>query len=236
MHQNCGKICVKGRVKMIEKIKNTLYALGISDIGFAPCEPPEEYSDLKYSISIVVKLSDAVIDAIDEAPTHTYFHHYRTVNAFIDHVLLRTGLLLEQNGYRYVPVAASQSINGTKGLLSHKMQAVKSGLGAIGKNAMFISEKFGPRVRLGTILTDCDLSAGFKDKLCTNLCTGCNICVNACPTMALSGREFSFDSPETQIIDALACSKFMKEKFQHIGRGAVCGICMKVCPVYKNHK
>ncbi len=25
----------------------------------------------------------------------------------------------------------------------------------------------------------------------------------------------------------------MKKQFQHIGRGAVCGICMKVCPQYQ---
>lgn len=215
---------------MIEKIKNLAFSLGVSDIGFASCEPLAEYDGLNNSISIVIKLSDAVIDAICDAPTHTYFHHYRTVNAFIDHVLLRIGLLLEQNGYRYVPIAASQSINGTKGLLSHKMQAVKAGLGTIGKNALFLSEKFGPRVRLGTIITDCDLSHGFCQKLPESKCAGCNACVNACPAMALSGLEFSFDNPETPIIDALACSKFMKEKFQHIGRGAVCGICMKVCP------
>ncbi|MBE7027492.1 MAG: epoxyqueuosine reductase [Ruminococcaceae bacterium] len=218
---------------MIETIKNLALSLGVSDIGFAPCKPLEDYEGLNNSISIVVKLSDAVINAIDNAPTHTYFHHYRTVNAFIDHVLLRIGLLLEQNGYRYVPVAASQSINGTKGLLSHKMQAVKAGLGTIGKNALFLSEKFGPRVRLGTIITDCDLSKGFNQKVYKDACLGCNLCVSECPAMALSGRKFSFDSPDVPIIDSLACSKFMKEKFQHIGRGVVCGICMKVCPMGK---
>lgn len=215
---------------MINQIKNLVLSLGVSDIGFSPCEPLDEYTRLTNSISIVVKLSDAIIDAIDDAPTHTYFHHYRTVNAFIDHVLLRIGLLLEQNGYLYVPVAASQSINGTKGLLSHKMQAVKAGLGTIGKNALFLSDKFGPRVRLGTIITDCDLSEGYPEKLCEDQCNNCNLCVNKCPAMALSGKSFSFSNPTEPIIDALACSKFMKEKFQHIGRGAVCGICMKVCP------
>lgn len=215
---------------MINKIKDLALSLGVSDIGFAPCEPPEEYKGLKNSISIVIKLSDSVIDAIDEAPTHTYFHHYRTVNALIDHILLRIGLLLGQNGFRYVPVAASQSIGGTKGLLSHKMQAVKAGLGSVGKNALFLSRKFGPRVRLGTILTDCDLSEGYAPAFSEDICSGCNICVSACPAMALSGKAFDITRPDEPIIDALACSKFMKEKFQHIGRGAVCGICMRVCP------
>jgi len=33
----------------------------------------------------------------------------------------------------------------------------KAGLGWIGKNGLFISTKYGPRVRLGTILTDMEL-------------------------------------------------------------------------------
>ena len=110
------------------------------------------------------------------------------------------------------------------------MQALKAGLGSIGKNALFLSRKFGPRVRLGTILTDCDLSEGYAAYLSDNICSGCNICVSNCPAMALSGKEFDPQKPTEPIIDALACSKFMKEKFQHIGRGAVCGICMRVCP------
>ena len=215
---------------MIDKIKSLALSLGVCDIGFASCEPPQQYHNMKYSISIVIKLSDAIIDAIEEAPTYEYFHHYRTVNSLIDHILLRIGILLEQNGYRYVPVAASQSTGGTKTLISYKMQAVKSGLGAIGKNALFLSNHYGPRVLLGTILTDCNLSEGFSDLSSENICEECNLCVKACPAMALSGKSFDSKNPSSPIIDALACSKFMKEKFQHIGRGAVCGICIKVCP------
>jgi hypothetical protein len=33
-----------------------------------------------------------------------------------------------------------------------------------------------------------------------------------------------------EMFDAEKCSQYMKKHFQHIGRGAVCGICMEVCP------
>ena len=47
--------------------------------------------ELPYAVSIVVKLSDYVVDEIDGAPTFAYFQHYRTVNAFIDRAILQTG-------------------------------------------------------------------------------------------------------------------------------------------------
>ena len=186
---------------------------------------------LKYGISIVYRLSDKVVEAISDAPTKLYFHHYRTVNAFIDRIALKCGLFLESQGYKYVPIPASQSVNGTQGIYSHKYAAVKSGLGTIGKSGLFISEKKGPRVRLGTILTDCKFDV--PDIEPVSKCGECNLCVNACPAMAITGREWQKDAEREDIIDAIACSDYMKKAFQKIGRGAVCGICMKVCPMNK---
>ena len=69
---------------------------GIQSVGFAHLEQEDinllkqcnmDFGDCSYGISIAVKLSDAIIDEITDAPTHTYFHHYRTVNTFIDQTL-----------------------------------------------------------------------------------------------------------------------------------------------------
>lgn len=216
---------------MVDKIKELALNLGAWEVGFSKIEPPEEFPALDNAISIVVKLSDGVVDSIADAPTYTYFHHYRTVNALIDQITLKIGFLLEQNGAHYACVAASQSFGREyRGLYSHKKAAVKAGLGCIGKNALFMSEKYGPRVRLGTILTDMDLSAGYAKKLAENLCSECDLCVKSCPAMALSGESFDTEKPEKFLVDASACSQYMKQKFQLIGRGSVCGICMRVCP------
>ena len=109
-------------------------------------------------VSIVIHLSDAIVEQIDEEPTYTYFHHYRTVNTHIDSLALKAGFILQSAGYKFVPVPASQSVGGTFGMFSHKYAASLSGLGSIGKSGLFISDKFGPRVRLGTILTDAPFS------------------------------------------------------------------------------
>ncbi len=216
---------------MIDTIKNLLKNEGISEVGFSAITPPPEYGGLTNAVTIVLPLSQAVIDGVRKGPTHTYFHHYRTVNAYLDRLALRVGLAISEAGGNYACVPASQSIEGFSGLFSHKEAAVRAGLGTIGKSALFLSDKFGPRVRLATVLTDLDLSAGFRPVSKQNPCENCNACLLACPAMAISGK--SYEEAKDNIIDRAACSSHMKEAYQKIGRGAVCGICVSVCPAGK---
>ncbi len=218
---------------MIEnEIKEFLVSKGVCDVGFSYIDDSDT-GDLKYAITIVVPLSDAIIDEIDDAPTATYFNHYRSVNAFIDRTLLDLGLFLQNRGYKYITVAASQSMPGThyNGRYSHKKAARLAGLGDIGKNSLFIHRKYGTRVRLGTLFTDCVLQG--EGEMKERLCLGCDRCVNACPSGAISGKMFEVGVERDEIFNPQKCSDYMKKQFQHIGRGAVCGICMKVCPLNK---
>ena len=106
-----------------EELREYLLQNGASDVGFFTC--PD--GAMEYGVSIAVRLSPEIIAEIDEAPTHTYFNHYRTVNAFIDRLLLQAGLFLQSRGYGYITVAASQSINkdgwNYSGRYSHKKGA-----------------------------------------------------------------------------------------------------------------
>lgn len=218
---------------MFEKeLKDFLISQGVSDVGFS-CIDNSDTGELKYAVSLVVRLSDAIIDEIDGAPTPTYFNHYRSVNAFIDRMLLETGLFLQRKGYNYITVAASQSMPGTpfNGRYSHKEAARKAGLGGIGKNSLFIHKKYGTRVRLGTIFTDCPLEG--EGEFTEKLCTDCDRCVKTCPSGAIIGKPYEIGIEREEIFSPAVCSEYMKKQFQHIGRGAVCGICIKVCPYTK---
>ena len=212
-----------------QELKEFLLSKGVSDVGFSYVEDSTA-GELKYAVSIVVRLSDAVVEEITNEPTPTYFNHYRTVNAFIDRCLLEAGLFLQSRGYNYITVAASQSMPGTpfNGRYSHKKAARLAGLGDIGKNSLFIHKDFGTRVRLGTLFTDCPLQG--DGVLEERLCTGCDKCVRACPSGAILGKDFAPGVEREEIFDAALCSQYMKKQFHHIGRGVVCGICMKVCP------
>lgn len=224
-------------MKIEEELKNFLFENGVADVGFT-CVSDGPFGEKSYAMSIAVKLSDAVVDEIEGEPTHTYFHHYRTVNAFIDRIILQCGFILEKRGYKYIPVGASQSINkdGWNYLArySHKKIACLAGMGGIGKNSLFLHKKYGARVRLGTLFTDCPFEV--RENEYFSPCTQCDICVKKCPSGAISGKLWQAGMEREEVFDPEKCSKYMKKEFQHIGRGAVCGICMKECPVYKGVK
>ena len=67
----------------------------VSDYG--TIELNEPFKGYKYVLSIVIKLSDGVISEIDGCPTHTYFHHYRSVHRLLDDAAHKTGLILQRN-------------------------------------------------------------------------------------------------------------------------------------------
>ena len=160
-----------------EELKAFLIEKGVADVGFFKVEDGEEV--LTYGVSIVARLSESIIEEIEDEPTHTYFNHYRNVNAFIDSMLLQAGMFLQRKGYKYITVAASQSINkdgwNYMARFSHKKGACLAGLGSIGRNSLFLHNEYGSYVRLGTLFTDCPFEC--DNTLAESVCTGCDICV-----------------------------------------------------------
>lgn len=216
---------------LVEKLKDW----GASKTAFADIGDflPLEFNKLKYSITVAVRLSDAIINQISDKPTHTYFHHYRTVNSLIDNITLRASLLIQEWGYSAVAIPASQTVktdtDSYTGIFQHKTAARLSGIGWIGKNALLITPEYGPRIRLGTVLTNMELTS--TSNMHNKDCGSCMLCKNACPALAILGNNWRYGMHRSEIVDAEACSNYMNTKFKHIGRGSVCGICMRICPI-----
>ena len=215
-------------------LKTLATELGADFVGFCrlPAPPVPEQPDLVYALSFGVKLADAVLDTIDGAPSFMYFQHYRTANALLDNIGFRLARAFEKHGFSALPVAASQSLgknNPYRGLVAHKTAAVLSGLGFVGKSGLFLSTDYGSKVRLATVLTNCPVQS--KLPVIENGCGGCTLCQKACPAGAIYGELPTTDGERN--FDAEKCSRYMKEHFQDVGRGSVCGVCIKVCPKNK---
>lgn len=206
---------------------------GASLVGFSELldKAPPEFPHLKYAVTIVRRLSDTVVETIAERPSIMYFHHYRTTNTKLDLLALDAVDFIEMKGYSALPVAASQSTPTEKeayrGIFPHKTAAVLAGLGFIGKNALFITPEFGSKVRLVTVLTDMPLKS--EKPVQAPKCGSCEICKNACPAHAITGKLYEYGAPRDTIFNARRCSEHMKT-YKDIGRGAVCGLCMRACP------
>ncbi len=217
-----------------EQLKTFALNNGASLVGFCKLETPpvKTLPTLVYAVSLAVKLSDAVFQTVENSPSFAYFQHYRAANALLDQIAFRLSGQIEQHGYLALPIAASQSLGKNQpynGIFPHKTAAVLSGLGFVGKSGLFLSETYGSKIRLATVLTDMPLSS--EHPVIENGCGNCDLCKRACPAGAIFGDLPTTDGERNY--DPEKCSKYMKEHFQEIGRGSVCGICIRVCPKNK---
>lgn len=225
------------RMENIDILEEKLREWGASKYSFAFVGQylSGELKNLDYAISIAVRLSDAIVNQIEDKPTHTYFHHYRSINSLLDSISLRISLLIQEWGHYAVAIPASQTVKTADepytGIFQHKTAANLGGLGWIGKSGLLITPEFGPRIRLATVLTDMKLPV--NNKIQNEGCGECNKCRSMCPAMAIKGVNWHEGIKRSDIIDAEACSKYMNANFKHIGRGSVCGICMRICPAGK---
>jgi len=189
-------------------------------------------SKFPFAVSMAVRLSNAVIDGITrEDPTEIYVHHYKTVNILLDSIALRVANYCQAKGYDAMTISASQVLDEERllGAVSHKAIAVLAGLGWQGKSLLVINEKFGPRIRLVSVLTTSPL---IPDKPVENRCGECTACVEVCPESAIKGASFQkYALSREEALDVQACNRrLLKIADNHRYGVRVCGICIKVCP------
>lgn len=190
--------------------------------------PEARAADFPRAISVGVRFPAEVARELLQGPTHTYLYYYNVVNACLDQIALRVAAVLVDLGYRSFPVPASQRTRRDKlaGIFSHRLAAHLAGLGWIGKSCSLVTERFGPRVRLVTVLTDAPLPAG---RPVPARCGNCVACVAACPCGAIKGVDFRAADPLGVRLDAQACHDYLQTVKLDFGK-RVCGRCIAACP------
>lgn len=174
-----------------------------------------------FAISIGYHLSDTILDDIQDRPTPLYFQHYQRVNILLDTVGLILTNAIQDLGYQAVAIPASQLLDWTsqRGHLSHKHVAQTAGIGWIGRNNLLVSERYGARIRLLTVLTNLPLRIGSPS---LQNCGSCRACITVCPAGAIRDRREDFDH--------IRCYEQLKVfskalRFSH----HICGVCVKAC-------
>jgi epoxyqueuosine reductase len=228
---------------MIERVlKNYLqppenYIWGFADLRglLAP-----KFHDFGYGISIGLRLDNDIIEKISDGPTPEYYNHYRNANSEL--LRLTTAIVadLENNGIRSLAVSPTISTKDLESAyrktlrtdISHKMIATRAGLGWIGKTDLLISRRFGPRLRLASILLKDD-PGNISDPVNRSRCGNCRACIDACPADAGNGLKWDISVDRDEFYNAWKCHDQCVEfgKTRLSMDASICGICVRACPV-----
>jgi len=128
---------------------------------------------------------------------------------------------IKSDGYKAQDISGmgGKWVDGmTHGHISLKHAAELAGLGVIGRNQLLINDEYGSLLWLSAVLTDAVLTPDEKAQY--QVCGGCSICVETCPSKALDD-PVSFEKKK--------CSGTMFKMAD--GKWEIrCFLCRKVCP------
>jgi len=99
---------------------------------------------------------------------------------------------LENTGFEalaipaFLPIDMSEGKYGMVGPIDLRRAAAEAGVGSYGKSGLILVDGYGPRVRLGAVLTSAPLNPT-KKKSRSQCPPGCDRCISGCPGKALLG-------------------------------------------------
>lgn len=179
-----------------KRIKAKARQLGVDEVGMcAATALPGNAASLERIlpgchsvICIMVAHSKSALASAD-----IYVKQYDTIFCYdevarISHQLVR---YLEAQGRpavavpAFIPLDMADGKMGMVGAIDWKQAAVEGGLAVWGKSGLAVSPRFGPRVRLGGVITTTELEP--DGKLDFSPCANCQLCLVSCPVGALSG-------------------------------------------------
>jgi epoxyqueuosine reductase len=200
----------------------------------------KKFAGFNFGISIGLRLDDNIVDRIINGPTYEYYLHYKKANENLAQLTKEISTELNMNDIETYYISPSVTISDLDTVysetlstdLSHKMVATRAGLGWIGKTDLFISQEFGPRLRLVSILIKSPVtskSASFDFSKCGK----CNKCVDICPAKAANGKLWNINVDRNEFFDPHKC----RNQCAEFGRSRlgmdtrICGMCIAACPV-----
>jgi ferredoxin len=162
--------------------------------------PKNIFPECKSVISIVQPIPRGTYRGITEGThwaNYTYYSYNRLNTLYRPSVTYEVARFIEDNGFEATPIypgvperpgnrppVANDGRPAPEINLNVRVAGMACGLGEMGWSKVFIHPVFGPRVRLGTILTDAELE---PDPLIEpgTLCNRCMKCVRDCPGGAI---------------------------------------------------
>lgn len=257
-------------------IKDFAMKNGVDLVGIAPVDrfegapqghKPEDF--LTGARSVVAMAKRIPLAIVKKIPSPSYERFgYTDLNAHLRELAYRVALFIEDQGYEALPLDPSVDERAREvqiiqeepeplvrilGDFSHRHAIVQAGLGEISAGCMVVVPKFGPRVRLVSVITTAPLEpdpqpeANSRFNICQPEACGLQ-CAKKCPGKALLGdgtvnhfRCRQYRDPALYTLEhfkQIAESKKTGRASSGGGRGRgtpggglSCGICIKACPI-----
>ncbi len=175
-------------------------------------DPRQIMPECKSMIGMVFRVMRGSLRGVEEG---TFFSNYSSMGyggityLFMPMVVMNLCRMIEDDGYEAVPMGHQSDWRGIDNegavrpgysvpvapgraapdvMLHLRIGAYLCGLGEIGYSKMFLSPQFGPRCRVGLILTDLELE---PDPIYSGppLCNRCKACTVHCPGQAISREK-----------------------------------------------
>jgi len=172
-------------------------------------DPKQIMPECKSIIGMVFRVERGSLRGVEEG---TYLSNYSAMGyggityLYMPMTVINLSKFIEDQGYEAIPMGHQSDWRGIDNdgfirerysrparpgqaapdvMLHLRIAAYLCGLGEIGFSKMFLSPQFGPRCRVGVILTDVELE---PDPIYDGpqLCNRCMACVKACPGQAFS--------------------------------------------------
>lgn len=207
-------------------LKQYLLSQGISKVGYTQVNV-DEFSSLNYGIALVLKLPREAIQALIDDEFKKYWKIFHGQIDTLTDIAFKGEKLIKDNGYDAFALTMKRNECDMEKLLSklpYKTLATTSGLGWVGRSALFVCEEYGSAVALSGILTDMPLEVGRA--ITDSFCDDCEECQKACPVDAINPIKWNSRLERSDIIDIETCSEYVIDQFKS---GLGCSKCLSNC-------
>lgn len=207
-------------------LKQFLIDEGISKVGYTRVNV-DDFPSLSYGIALVLKLPREAIQTLLDDEFKNYWKIFHAQIDTLTDIAFKAEKLINDNGYDAFALTMQRNECDMEKLLSklpYKTLATTSGLGWVGRSALFVCEEYGSAVALSGILTDMPLEVGRA--ITDSYCDDCEECQKACPVDAINPVKWNSRLERSDIIDIETCSEYVIDQFR---AGLGCSKCLCHC-------
>lgn len=217
-------------MELTEELRGLLYDKGAGLVGVGDMSRVQN-CDFGAGVAVAVPLPENVIRDLQKAPTKEYYELYDSLNHKLNEIVMAGEEFLRDKGFdAYAQTTDRVKVNEENvSVLPHKTVAVRAGLGWIGKNCLLVTPRYGPAVRISSLLTNAPLKCG--EAVTKSRCGKCSLCVKNCPAQALKGTLWEAGMRREEFVDVRECYKKQVEIMRkETGiETDLCGKCFAVC-------